>query len=240
MRRLLRTALVAEQVRMVQAREDVPTKRDRKRQKEQADEKEWKLDQHEQHRSESEMVQESNAVHHIDSRTNDHPAQLRDHEHHHITGLHQATPGFGQRLGEIRPYTIHARGPSRCDIGNNVLWLNDMNGKWVGWCLHLSSNSMGCGLSRKRWRADTTMRRVFAPMGDVSSAPRDEPSTCRALRAQRRPRGAARTRGHGAPTPAKRFRIVVATGNARAPWWVRTCVQAKRMMVEPLRPWSWS
>jgi hypothetical protein len=49
-------------------------------------------------------------------------------------------------------------------------------------------------------------------MGDVSSAPRDEPSTCRALRAQRRPRGTARTRGHGAPTPANRFAIAVATG----------------------------
>jgi len=48
-------------------------------------------------------------------------------------------------------------------------------------------------------------------MDDVATARRDEPSTCRALRAQRRPRGAARTRGHGAQTPANRFAIAVAT-----------------------------
>ena len=49
-------------------------------------------------------------------------------------------------------------------------------------------------------------------MSDVSSARRDEPSTCRALPAQRRPRRAARTRVHGAPTPANGFTIAVATG----------------------------
>ena len=55
------------------------------------------------------------------------------------------------------------------------------------------------------------MQSGFAPMGDVSSAPRDEPSTCQALRAQRRPRGAARTRGHGEETPANRCNNAVAT-----------------------------
>lgn len=49
-------------------------------------------------------------------------------------------------------------------------------------------------------------------MDDVASAPRDEPSTCRAMPAQRRPRGEARTRGHGAQTPANRDTIAVATG----------------------------
>ena len=54
-----------------------------------------------------------------------------------------------------------------------------------------------------------TMIRGDAPMADMSSAPRDEPSTCRALPAQRRPRGAARTRGQGGQTPANQDTDVV-------------------------------
>ena len=48
-----------------------------------------------------------------------------------------------------------------------------------------------------------------APLADLLSAPRDEPSTCRALSAQRRPRGAARTQGHGVETPANQDTDVV-------------------------------
>ena len=55
-----------------------------------------------------------------------------------------------------------------------------------------------------------TMMRGDARMADLSGAHRDEPSTCRALPAQRRPRGAARTGGHGAQTSANGLTIVVA------------------------------
>ena len=100
-------------------------------------------------------------------------------------------PGSGQRLGQVRPYTIHTRGPSRCDIGNHILWLNDVNGKWVRWCLHTTSENMVAFALSLHVESKATMIRGDAPMADLSSARRDEPSTCRALRAQRRPRSAA-------------------------------------------------
>ena len=39
------------------------------------------------------------------------------------------------------------------------------------------TNVSRCGLSRRTWRAKATMMRGDAPMADLSSAHRDEPST---------------------------------------------------------------
>ena len=92
----------------IQCIKDLPAERDRKHQKAQGNEEQRYLDKHEQQPGERDVLEESNALHRADSGPNDHPEKLRDHEHRETAGLHRTMPRSGQRIGHVRPYTIHA------------------------------------------------------------------------------------------------------------------------------------
>ena len=127
----------------IQCVKDLPSKHNRKNQKAQGNEEQGHVDKDERQPRESDVGQESNAVHRADSGTNDHPEHLRDHKHRETADLQHAMPSSGQPLGEGRPYTTPMRRPSRCDIGNDILWLNDVNGKWVRWSLYFLQKHVG-------------------------------------------------------------------------------------------------
>ena len=194
----------------------VPRPRDRGEQEEQTHEEQGDREKHEREPPDRYDVDHANPVHRAEADTDDQVEQRSDHEPRHAAGWHQTTPRVGQTLCQVWPCTNPDRGSWGSDVLHHIRGLDDVNGTGVGGCLHITSENrvafpLSLHVESQGHHDERGTRR--GPTGRAHRV--TSPSTCRALSAQRRPRGAARTRGHRGETPTNQDTDVVRSDKAQ-------------------------